>query len=307
MTRPLTPTQRCRPSRSRGGRAPTLDLSALRACPKAVPPARAACAPGPCQRPVGGRPQLSKRWRGETTGKRSKQACSPDCHGQSRRGSLEPQLARAVTRAPPHPAAPSRARVAAAVWRAESHPRAPSLPPQLMRPGHPDGRAALHGRPEGGPGPRAGDPCVFMHRGQWPLHSPARENCHSDPGRDKSGDVQPAFKTSVSETQASAHGFCETTSFLAPLKANYCSAKPCLFPRCIRQTLVTARAPRRPRPPHPLPRGRPLLPPGMRVTSVPSCSSAVGKQGKWPFCKLLNLQSPRVLLRRGPRDGPLVQ
>lgn len=164
-------------------------------------------------------------------------------------GSLEPQLARAVTRAPPHPAAPSRARVGAAVWRAESYPRAPSLPPQLMRPGHPDGRAALHGRPEGGPGPRAGDPCVFMHRGQWPLHSPARENCHSDPGRDKSGDVQPAFKTSVSETQASAHGFRETTSFLAPLKANYCSAKPRLFPRCIRQTLVTARAPRRPRPP----------------------------------------------------------
>lgn len=83
VTRPLTPTQRCRPSRSRGGRAPTLDLSALRACPKAVPPARAACAPGPCQRPVGGRPQLSKRWRGETTGKCRKQACSPDCHGQS--------------------------------------------------------------------------------------------------------------------------------------------------------------------------------------------------------------------------------
>lgn len=194
-------------------------------------------------------------------------------HREARKASVLTGLSRTVPRdpwspswlgsrrdqAPPHPAAPSRARVGAAVWRAESHPRAPSLPPQLMRPGHPDGRAALHGRAEGGPGPRAGDPCVFMHRGQWPLHSPARENCHSDPGRDKSGDVQPAFKTSVSETQASAHGFCETTSFLAPLKANYCSAKPRLFPRCIRQTLVTARAPRRPRPPRPPPRGRLVL------------------------------------------------
>lgn len=106
VTRPLTPTQRCRPSQSRGGRAPTLDLSALRACPKAVPPARAACAPGPCQRPVGGRPQLSKRWRGETTGKReSKRAHRTVTDSPS--GSLEPQLARAVTRphpTPPHPA-----------------------------------------------------------------------------------------------------------------------------------------------------------------------------------------------------------